>query len=90
MFMALPHPPKMSGHTKICGRVVPYETIRGSGPEVMALELCRRGMVGVIKRRTDGRVKGHSEVGGSDRLTWMHCLGTEGLSGSQLMVGSVR
>ena len=56
----------------------------------MALELCRRGMFGVIKRRIDERVKRHSEVGGSDRLTWMHCLGTEGLSGSQLMVGSVR
>ena len=48
-------------------------------------------MFGVSKRRSDGRVKRHSEVGGSDSLTWMHCLvGTEGLSGSQLMVGSVR
>lgn len=45
----------------------------------MALDLCRRGMFGVNKRRIDGRVKRHSEVGGSDRLTWMHCLVPKGL-----------
>ena len=56
----------------------------------MARELCRRGMSGVSKRSIEGRVKRHSEVVGSDRLTWMPTLSTEGLSGSQLMVGSVR
>ena len=46
----------------------------------MALELYRRGMFGVSKRRSDGRVKRHSEVGGSDSLTWMHCLVPKGLA----------
>lgn len=33
----------------------------------MALGLCRRGMFGVIRRRPDGRVRRHSEVGGSNK-----------------------